>query len=170
MRRPLLSSTSSSLSTKRCAASPFCILAHAFLCEQRHGRSTQQRAAQKLPPLPPLSSASSASSAFLRFLRSPSFGARHPTPSVEQLLPRLAYQPEGIVAKLANPTDRSVGSLLLASVAPCIGAPLFEELQSRAFILQALTAVLPLRNALLAQGKLKHHATLAFALDSPNLL
>ena len=64
----------------------------------------------------------------------------------------LAYQPEGLVAQLANPPDRSLGSLLLASIAPCVGAPLFEELQSRAFILQALTAALPLSGALLASG------------------
>ena len=169
MRRPLLSSTSSSLSTKRCAEP----ILHPCPC------LPLRAAARAVHPTARCPKASSAFLRFLRFLcflcflcflRSPSFGARHPTPSVEQLLPRLAYQPEGIVAKLANPTDRSVGSLLLASVAPCIGAPLFEELQSRAFILQALTAVLPLRNALLAQGKLKHHATLAFALDSPNLL
>lgn len=75
-------------------------------------------------------------------------------PINQMLLPGLAYLPEGIVAKLANPADRNVGSLILASVAPCIGAPLFEELQSRAFILQALTALLPLRNALLVQGLL----------------
>ena len=62
--------------------------------------------------------------------------------------------PEGIVAKLANPDDRSVASLLLAAVAPCIGAPIFEELQSRAFILQALTAALPLSGALAISGVL----------------
>ena len=75
-------------------------------------------------------------------------------PLNQALLPGLAYLPEGIVAKLANPADRDARSLLLASVAPCVGAPLFEELQSRAFILQALRAVMPLRNALLAQGLL----------------
>ena len=75
-------------------------------------------------------------------------------PLNQALLPGLALLPEGIVAKLANPADRGRCSLLLASVAPCVGAPLFEELQSRAFILQALTAVLPLRNAILAQGLL----------------
>lgn len=75
-------------------------------------------------------------------------------PLNQALLPGLAYQPEGIVAKLANPADRDARSLLLASVAPCVGAPVFEELQSRAFILQALRAVMPLRNALLAQGLL----------------
>ena len=73
-------------------------------------------------------------------------------PINQALLPGLAYQPEGIVAKLANPADRSAASLALATVAPCIGAPLFEELQSRAFIMQALTAVLPLSRALLVQG------------------
>lgn len=73
-------------------------------------------------------------------------------PLNQMLLPGLAYQPEGIVAKLANPADRSAPSLLLAAVAPCIGAPIFEELQSRAFILQALTAALPLSRALLVQG------------------
>ena len=75
-------------------------------------------------------------------------------PLNQWLLPSLAYLPEGIVAKLANPADRSGASLLLASIAPCIGAPLFEELQSRAFILQALTAALPISLALLVQGVL----------------
>ena len=42
----------------------------------------------------------------------------------------------GIVSKLANPADKRASSLLLASITPCVGAPLFEELQSRAFILQ----------------------------------
>ena len=75
-------------------------------------------------------------------------------PINQALLPHLAYLPEGIVAKLANPADKSRASLLLASVAPCVGAPLFEELQSRAFILQALTAAMSLRSALLLQGLL----------------
>ena len=75
-------------------------------------------------------------------------------PINQALLPHLAYEAEGMVAKLANPADRSGASLLLASVAPCVGAPLFEELQSRAFILQALTAFLPVGGALAVQGLL----------------
>ena len=50
-------------------------------------------------------------------------------PLNQLLLPHLAYASEGIVAKLANPADRSISSLVLASLAPCIGAPIFEELQ-----------------------------------------
>jgi membrane protease YdiL (CAAX protease family) len=73
-------------------------------------------------------------------------------PINQALLPSLDYLPEGIVAKLANPTDKSAASLALAAVAPCVGAPLFEELQSRAFILQALTSTMSLRNALLLMG------------------
>ena len=73
-------------------------------------------------------------------------------PINQLLLPHLAYGPEGVVAKLANPSDRSAATLLLSSIAPCIGAPLFEELQSRAFILQALTAAVPLSLALLISG------------------
>ena len=57
-----------------------------------------------------------------------------------------------MVARLANPPDKSPASLLLASVTPCVGAPIFEELQSRAFILQALTALVPLRAALVLSG------------------
>ena len=37
---------------------------------------------------------------------------------------------------------------------PCVGAPLYEEVQSRAFILQALTAVVPLRAAVVLSGVL----------------
>ena len=37
---------------------------------------------------------------------------------------------------------------------PCVSAPLFEELQSRAFLLQALTAAMPLSRALAVQGVL----------------
>jgi membrane protease YdiL (CAAX protease family) len=73
-------------------------------------------------------------------------------PLNQALLPGQAYLPEGVVAQLANPSDRSLGSLLLASIAPCIGAPLFEELQSRAFILQALTSAMPIGGALLLSG------------------
>jgi membrane protease YdiL (CAAX protease family) len=75
-------------------------------------------------------------------------------PLNQLLLPHLAYASEGVVAKLANPADRSAASLALAALAPCVGAPLFEELQSRAFILQALTAALPVSLALLVQGVL----------------
>ena len=35
-----------------------------------------------------------------------------------------------------------------------MGAPIFEELQSRAFILQAFTAVMPISLALIGQGLL----------------
>ena len=58
------------------------------------------------------------------------------------------------MAKLANPADKSAVALLIAAITPCVGAPLYEELQSRAFLLQAMTAVLPLRGALLASGVL----------------
>ena len=75
-------------------------------------------------------------------------------PINQALLPGLAYKPEGLVAQLANPPDKSAASLLLASVAPCVGAPLFEELQSRAFILQALPAVLPFGGAVALSGVL----------------
>ena len=69
-----------------------------------------------------------------------------PRRPVEQaLLPQLAFAQEGFVSKLANPADRSAASLLLASVAPCVGAPLFEEVQSRAFMLQAIGSFVPLR-------------------------
>ena len=75
-------------------------------------------------------------------------------PLNQALLPGLAYASEGIVAQLANPSDASPLSLLLAAVAPCVGAPIFEEYQSRAFIMQALTAALPLSRALLISGVL----------------
>ena len=73
-------------------------------------------------------------------------------PLNQALLPGLNYKPEGMVAQLANPADKSVVSLALAAIAPCLGAPLFEELQSRAFILQALTAVAPISGALVLSG------------------
>ena len=41
------------------------------------------------------------------------------------------------MAKLANPADKSAMALVLAAITPCVGAPLYEELQSRAFLLQA---------------------------------
>ena len=40
------------------------------------------------------------------------------------------------MAKLANPADKSAVALLIAAITPCVGAPLYEELQSRAFLLQ----------------------------------
>ena len=55
----------------------------------------------------------------------------------QALLPHLAFAAEGPVAKLANPADKSAVALLLAAITPCVGAPLYEELQSRAFLLQA---------------------------------
>ena len=75
-------------------------------------------------------------------------------PINQALLPHLAFAAEGPVAKLANPADKSAVALLIAAITPCVGAPLYEELQSRAFLLQAMTAVLPLRGALLASGVL----------------
>jgi len=73
-------------------------------------------------------------------------------PINQALLPQLAYAREGFVSKLANPDDRSAASLLLASVAPCVGAPLFEEVQSRAFMLQAISSFAPLRLAIVLSG------------------
>jgi len=75
-------------------------------------------------------------------------------PINQALLPHLAYAAEGPVARLANPTDGSAATLLLSAITPCVGAPLYEELQSRAFLLQAMTAALPLRGALVASGVL----------------
>ncbi|KAL1510529.1 hypothetical protein AB1Y20_006832 [Prymnesium parvum] len=75
-------------------------------------------------------------------------------PLNQHMLSHLAYAPEGLVAKLANPADKKLSSLLVASITPCIGAPIFEELQSRAFIMQALTAVMSLRKALVVSGVL----------------
>lgn len=57
-------------------------------------------------------------------------------PLNQHLLSHLSYAPEGIVAKLANPADKRVSSLAIAAITPCIGAPIFEELQSRAYIMQ----------------------------------
>jgi len=87
-------------------------------------------------------------------------------PINQALFPFLAYAPEGPVAKLANPLDKSAASLALASIVPCVGAPLFEEVQSRAFLLQAMTAVVPLRLALLFSGVLfgVQHMQLGLAL------
>jgi len=73
-------------------------------------------------------------------------------PLNQALLPHLAYAPDGPVALLANPADKSLLSLLIASITPCLGAPVFEEVQSRAFVLQALTAAVPLRAALVISG------------------
>lgn len=75
-------------------------------------------------------------------------------PLNQALLPQLGSATEGMVAQLASPSDRSAASLLLASITPCVGAPLYEELQSRAFIFQALTAALPVRGALALSGLL----------------
>lgn len=75
-------------------------------------------------------------------------------PINQALFPHLSYLAEGMVAKLANPPDKSIGSLLIGSITPCVGAPLFEELQSRAFILQALSAIAPMRLALVISGLL----------------
>jgi len=72
----------------------------------------------------------------------------------QYLLPFLDYLPEGLVAKLANPSDGSLLSLFIASTTPSVGAPIFEEVHSRAFLLQAFTCVLPLRLAIAASGLL----------------
>ncbi|EOD09618.1 putative abortive infection protein [Emiliania huxleyi CCMP1516] len=48
----------------------------------------------------------------------------------------------------------AIRSLLVNAATPCIGAPLFEEVHSRAFVMQALTSAMPLRLALLANGAL----------------
>ena len=68
-------------------------------------------------------------------------------PFNQALLSHLAYAPEGMVAKLANPADGRASSLVVASLVPCVGAPLFEELQSRAFILQVATRAVSPRAA-----------------------
>ncbi len=73
-------------------------------------------------------------------------------PINQALLPQLDLAPEGMVAQLANPADRSAATLLLGAITPIIGAPVFEELQCRAFILQALTATMSVRGALLLSG------------------
>lgn len=75
-------------------------------------------------------------------------------PINQWLLPHLAYTQEGMVSKLANPLDKLPSSLLLAAITPCVGAPMFEELQSRVFVLQALASVMPLRGALALSGLL----------------
>ena len=75
-------------------------------------------------------------------------------PLNQALLPHLRTLPEGIVAQIANPADRSTWSLFLGSITPVVGAPLFEEVQSRAFFLQALTALVPLCLALPLMGVL----------------
>lgn len=69
-------------------------------------------------------------------------------------LPFLDYLPEGLVAKLANPPDGKLSTLALGALTPCVGAPIFEETHSRAFVLQALTSVAPLRLALPCAGLL----------------
>jgi len=73
-------------------------------------------------------------------------------PLNQWLLPFLERMPEGMVAKLANPADGKLGSLLLGALTPCVGAPVFEEIHSRAFLMQALTTALPLRIALRVGG------------------
>lgn len=73
-------------------------------------------------------------------------------PINQALLPFLDYQPEGMVAQLANPADGKLSTLLLGALTPCVGAPFFEEVHSRAFLMQALTSVLPLRQAMAAGG------------------
>jgi membrane protease YdiL (CAAX protease family) len=73
-------------------------------------------------------------------------------PLNQALLPFLELMPEGMVAKLANPADGKLGSLFLGALTPCVGAPLFEEIHSRAFLMQALTTALPLRLALPVGG------------------
>ena len=75
-------------------------------------------------------------------------------PLNQALWPHLEYMQEGMVAKLANPPGKSLSALLVGSLTPCVGAPLYEEVQSRAFILQALTAVVPLRAAVVLSGVL----------------
>ncbi len=75
-------------------------------------------------------------------------------PLNQALLPQLQYAREGMVAKLANPADGSLWTLLLGAITPCVSAPIFEELQSRAFTMQALTLALPLRYALAGSGLL----------------
>ena len=64
----------------------------------------------------------------------------------QALLPHLAFAAEGPVAKLANPADKSAMALVIAAITPCVGAPLYEELQSRAFLLQVPSLVIaPMR-------------------------
>lgn len=75
-------------------------------------------------------------------------------PFNQAALPFLDYLPEGLVAKLANPPDGKLSTLALGALTPCVGAPIFEETHSRAFVLQALTSVAPLRLALPCAGLL----------------
>lgn len=77
-------------------------------------------------------------------------------PLNQMLLPPASLLPagEGLVSRLASPADKSLGSLLLAAAVPVLGAPLFEELQGRAFMLQALSAVARPRAALALSGLL----------------
>jgi membrane protease YdiL (CAAX protease family) len=73
-------------------------------------------------------------------------------PVNQALLSFLERMSEGMVAKLANPADGKLSSLFWGALTPCVGAPIFEEIHSRAFLMQALTTALPLRAALLVGG------------------
>mgnify|MGYP007109829774 CR=1 FL=1 len=59
----------------------------------------------------------------------------------QALLPHLQLLPSGLVSTLANPADRAASTLLLGALVPCIGAPIYEEIQARAFNLQALPGI-----------------------------
>ena len=79
----------------------------------------------------------------------------------ERLLPPLPpgamEETDSIVSTLVGPREPSqrtgVFALLLGCFAPCVTAPLFEEILYRGFLLPALLRFLPYRLALLAQAR-----------------
>ena len=66
---------------------------------------------------------------------------------------------ESVVARLINPEGGDLVALCLGCLAPCVSAPLFEEVLYRGFLLPALCRFVPLRLALPAHALLfgLHH-------------
>lgn len=75
--------------------------------------------------------------------------------------PGLEIIDESVVSRLVHPEDGDRIALALGSLAPCLTAPVFEEVLYRGFLLPALTKFVPLGTALPLHALLfglHHHA------------
>jgi uncharacterized protein len=73
---------------------------------------------------------------------------------------------ESLVAQMVNPEHNDKWAMAVASLGPCVSAPVWEEVLYRGFLLPALSLWMPLRFSVPLSGLLfgLHHQVLASAL------
>lgn len=64
------------------------------------------------------------------------------------VLPAAMFDRETVVTRLIHPEDKDPWAMAIGSIAPCMSAPIFEEVLYRGFLLPALTCYFPMWAAL----------------------